>query len=148
MIYQARYRSLKREEKGCLAISESTLTQPNREILEGTTATYTATLQDENGDAIPSASLSALTLTYYDLASGDIINSRNAQNVLGANNVTVHATSGLLTWSIQAEDTVINGSKHAHTVEPHIALFEWTTTGGSSGKHLLQLDIKQLEKVT
>lgn len=48
---------------------------------ERTTPIFTARLIDQNGDAIAADDLDTLTLTYYDLASGSRINSRDAQNI-------------------------------------------------------------------
>lgn len=113
------------------------------EILEGTTPLYTANIVDENGDAIAVASLLTLTLTYFDVRSGTIINSRNAQNILNANNVTV-ATAGVpavttLTWTLQAADTALVNT--FRDTEDHYAIFRWTWPGGR-GAHWIQLTIK------
>ena len=113
---------------------------------EGTGAIYTATLEDSTETAIPSANISAITLTFYDVASGDIINSRDDQDVKNANNVTIHSTSGLLTWTMQAADNVIVDDDLAW--EHHRALFEFVFSGtGSPGKHISQLMVRNLSKV-
>ena len=126
------------------------LTIAERVIPEGTTATYTATLQDEAGQPVALASLTSLTLTYYNVADGSIINSRNAQDVKNANNVTVHATNGLVTWELQAADTVIVDSTIATgRREQHKALFTWTWASGAKvGRHEVLIEIKQLAKVS
>lgn len=69
-------------------------------IEENSSQTYTATIKDENGSAIASARLASLVLTFYSIHTNEIINERDSQNVLNANNVTVHATSGLVTWNM------------------------------------------------
>mgnify|MGYP001591915789 CR=1 FL=1 len=90
---------------------------------EGTRGTYTATLEKPNGDPIALADLSTLTLTLKDRYAGSVINSRNAQNVLNMNNVTFHATTGLLTWDIQALDNPIVSADRKGP-ELHIATFK------------------------
>lgn len=117
------------------------------DLLEQATGVYTATITGNDGvTPIPLASLLTLALTLYVLKSDGtqaIVNSRDAQNVLNLNNVTVHATSGLLTWSIQAADTTLI---EAIPFERHIALFEWTTAS-VAGKHELILVVKNLNQV-
>jgi hypothetical protein len=113
---------------------------------ENTGAIYTATLEDSSGTAIPLANLTTITLTLYDVASGDIINSRNDQNVLNQNNITIHATSGLLTWTMQAADNAILDDDLDW--EHHRALFEFVFSGtGSPGKHEGNFMIRNLSKV-
>ncbi len=119
------------------------------ETKEKTGAKYTATLTDADGTAITLASISAITLTLYNVATDATINNRSTQNVKNLNNVTIHATSGLLTWLMQPEDNVIAGtgiSIGAH--EHHRALFEFTYTGnGSPGKHEVDILVENLNKV-
>ena len=115
-------------------------------ILEKTTRVYTATVEDEAGVAIPGTSLTTLVLTLYSLHTGTVINSRNAQNVLNANNVTVDA-NGLLTWTMQPADNQI--LDNALTSERHTALFEFTySSGAKSGKHEVVFVVDNLTKVT
>lgn len=108
-------------------------------------ARYEATLTDEDAAPITLASVSTLTLTLYDVATGGIINSRNGQDVLNTNNVTLHATSGLLTWSIQALDNPIVTS--TLSFERHRALFVATLTNGTIGRHEVDLVVNNLGKV-
>ena len=118
------------------------------EVNERSTAVYTATIKDEDDTAIASASLTTLTLTLYDAANGTIINSRNGQNVLNANNVTIHATSGLLTWTMQTADNVIVWKKASGQFEKHIALFRWTwDSGAKAGSHEVEIRVKQRTKI-
>jgi len=117
-------------------------------ILEKTTPEIVATIKDENDEGIPAASLNTLTLTLYNLDDGPvhaIINSRNAQDVLNANGVTVD-TAGILTWSVNALDTAIVGTG---VQEKHRAVFEWTYNGGvKNGKHVIDMFITNLAKIT
>ena len=116
-------------------------------ILEKTSPKITATIQDEDGTGIPAASLDTLTLTLYNLddSSNTIINSRTAQDVLNTNNVTVDS-SGNLVWLVQPLDTIIVGSKG---VEKHRVVFEWTYSSGTkNGKYIIDMDIRNLVKIT
>lgn len=99
---------------------------------ELTSSEYTFTLKDEDGVAIPSASLAALILTLKDVATSTVINLRTAQNVLNADNVTVHATSGLVTWKVQPLDMVISNTYQLQ--ERHRATFTATTTASPAVK--------------
>ena len=122
-------------------------TVEDRTVIEGTSMIYTATLQDASGTALPLASIDSLTLTLYDKATGTIINSRNAQDVLNTNQVTVHATSGLLTWTALPADMAIVGTPTAGVLETHVALFEcvYSTTKGLN--HEVEIYVKQLTNV-
>lgn len=117
------------------------------EILEKTSPKITATIQDEDDVGIPAASLDTLTLTLFnfDDTAKTIINSRTAQDVLNANNVTVDG-SGNLVWSVQALDTIIVGTA---AYERHRAVFGWTyNSGAKNGKHIIDMTIKNLIKTT
>jgi hypothetical protein len=107
---------------------------------------YTATLQDEAETPIPVGQLTTLTLTLYDATTGTILNSRNAQNILNTNNVTVHATNGLLTWTVQPADLAMVTTNMAQ--ELHIALFSWTWASGTKvGYHEVRFLVANLENV-
>lgn len=102
---------------------------------------------DENGDPIPSASITTLTLTLYNRITLAIINARNAQNVLNLNGVSVHATNGIATWTMVPADNVIGDDTLA--VEDHVALFEWTYAAGAKrGQHEALISIGNSTKVT
>lgn len=124
------------------------LTQSQRTVLERTTARYTAVLTDEAGDPISAADLTTLTLTLYDQRSRTVINSRQAQNILNANQVTIDA-EGQLVWTMQPADNALIGTPRPGTTERHIALFEWTWDAGSkAGRHELLIEVQQIEKVS
>jgi hypothetical protein len=117
-------------------------------IYEETTSKITATLKDEDDVAVPASSLTTLTLTLFSI-SGDaypIINSREGQDVKNDNNVTVDE-DGLVTWSVQPEDTVIENSNLS--TEDHRAVFEWTyNSGAKNGKYIIDMTIRNLQKTT
>jgi hypothetical protein len=103
-----------------------------------------AILTDETGTAVPAASLTAFTVTVYDVATGTVI--VNARNVLNANGGTV--TSGGL-WSIRleaADNALLN---QARATEVHRVYLEWTWSGGTrKGRQEYDLTVDNLTKVT
>lgn len=115
------------------------------EINEKASALYTATLKDENGVVISLGNITTATMTLFDVETGTIINSRNAQDIKNANNVTIHATSGLLTWSLQPADTIIVDSTRPG--EEHRA--EITVVYNSRvNKHEVVMYIRNLTKTS
>lgn len=115
---------------------------------QNTKARYTGQIVDELGAGIDAASLTTLTLTLYDLVSNTIINGRNAQNILNANNVTVDA-SGNLVWSVQPSDNPIYSSTPVEN-ELHIALFQWTwgVAGVNKGNHEVGIRVIALKRLS
>lgn len=115
------------------------------EINERSTGTYPATIVGNDGvTPLPGATLVTFTLTLYVIkADGTIayVNSRNAQNVLNANNVTVSA-GGAVLWTIQVGDTTL---VEVLPFERHIALFEWTWAGGA-GAHEVILVVRKIQE--
>lgn len=119
------------------------------ECNEESTLTITATLKDTSGTVIASADIDSITLDLIETASGDAVNSRTAQNVLNANNCTMHATSGLFTWNVQAADTtIVNTSTQIGDFEQHLATFvvTWDTTNKLPWRVLLK--VRNLRSVT
>jgi hypothetical protein len=118
------------------------------DVLEKTTPRYTAVIKDNQGNAIPAASLVTLTLLLYVIkADGTTSYIRGAvgapQNVLNANNVTVDS-NGNLVWSIQVADTTL---VEAVPFERHVALWTWTTAT-ITGRHELILVVKNLTELS
>lgn len=105
-------------------------------MAEGGTGLYSGTLTKEDGETpIPGASLVSLTLTLMDLATGTIINGRDAQNVLNANGVTVDTvgSTGAISWLIKPEDSPFlrkNPPPRDGDEEKHLAIFTWTWSSG------------------
>lgn len=118
-------------------------------VKEGTGAVYTATLKDSAEVPIPKANITTIKLTLYNVSDGSIINSRDDQNVKDLNNVTIHATSGLLTWTMQAADNPIVGTAIAvGRTEEHRGLFEYAGNFlASPGKHDAVFKVENLGKV-
>ena len=81
---------------------------------------------------IPKSAVSTITLTLTNAATGNVINSRSAQNVLDANDCSMDATSGAFLWNIQALDTTLEVS--TADAEEHNA--DFTVTGTFIGSPL------------
>lgn len=115
-------------------------------VAEKTTALITAVIKDELDQPIAGTALTTLTLTLYARdVNKTIINSRNEQNVLGANGGAVDA-SGNLSQLLGPNDGIIVDD--TAEVEEHILLFEWSYASGSkSGKQEALLKVVNLEKV-
>jgi hypothetical protein len=114
-------------------------------VQERETTQFTATLKDETDAALPDTSLLTLTLTLRDCDTDTILNSRDGQNVLNANDVTV-STAGLLTWEMQPADSpIVTTTKDQ---ELHEALFIWTWSGGSkTGRHVVRFLVENMARV-
>lgn len=115
-------------------------------VRERTTRRYTAVLKDETGAVIGSGTLSSLKLTLYNRADGSIINTRNQQNVLNANGVTVDA-SGNLTWTMDPADNPIVDATLSY--EEHVALFEigWSSDA-KKNNHEVIVRVENVNKIT
>lgn len=95
------------------------------EVNEKQSGVYRAILRDDNGTPLPSLALDAFLLTLYDRASLATINSRNGQNALNTNQVTLDSLGNVeWTW-LPADQPVLVPAKD---IEEHVALFEakWT----------------------
>jgi len=123
----------------------------DRRVIERTTPVYSARFVDEFGNPVALANLVTVVLTLYNLVDGVIINGRDKQDIKNANDVTIHATTGDIIWSLQEADTVLVNPDQipVGNLEAHIALFEWSygPGGARKGKHLVQIDIIQTTKV-
>ena len=113
---------------------------------ERTSSAYSAVLTDEFGTPILLVNLASITLTLYALdANQTIINNRNQQDILNANNVTI--TDAGLVWTIQPADFAILDNNLA--IEPRIALFTYTWASGTrSAHHEVKFLVRNLAKVT
>ena len=97
-------------------------------IREKSTFRLTANLQDAAGNAVSGASLTTLTLTLTEPTTDTVVNSRNNQDALNANGVTVDG-AGALVW----EGTVADSTPLLDTreVEQRVALFKFTWDSGT-----------------
>ena len=118
-------------------------------VAERTSLRLTATLLDETGAAIPSAGLTALTLSLYnrDSASKEIINSVDQTNILNAGRGTVHVSSGLLTCTLDpADNQIIDPTLDQ---EWHRALIQGTYAAGAKAfKSEIDFPVRNLNKVS
>lgn len=118
------------------------------DVLEKTTPRYSAVVLDDQGNPLPVASLTTLTLTLYVVnADGTttIVNGRNAQSVLNVNNVTVDSLGNVI-WTVQPADLTFVDPTLAF--ERHIALWQWTWSSGSkAGKHEVVLNVQNMTLV-
>jgi hypothetical protein len=126
-----------------------------RDLNEGSSVRLTGQFTDEDGVALASNTmLDTVTITLFVLDDDayPIVNSRDAQDVLGGaktgqNNVVISATAAL-TWYLQAADLTLAGQTRVQ--ETHRALIRWTwTTGGVQRANNVELDfvIRNLIKV-
>lgn len=75
-------------------------------LAEGTSGTLSATLKDETGAAIDISAVSATAATLHD-HRGDVVNSRNAQDVYGTNGGS-WASGGVFTLLLTPADTQVS----------------------------------------
>jgi hypothetical protein len=126
-----------------------TLSRYESRLNEGTTGHYYARIYVEilrRDFKIPTrvelAKINTLTLTYKHADTATVINSRSAQNVKNANNVSIH-DDGEIHWELQTADTVVTDSTlDAGEYDHNIAQFTWTTTDGDTGIHEVDIYIK------
>lgn len=101
---------------------------------ENQSGVISGTILDQDGAPVPLASITDAVLTLYDWETctgagspvAAIINGRHAQDVKNANNVVIHATTGVFTWSVQALDNPIVTERRQ--IERHRALLVVTAT--------------------
>lgn len=116
-------------------------------VNERSTAKYTTDpLLDEDGAVVAGSTLSAAQLTFYDEKSGKIINSRDAQNINQANNVTI-GDDGVVTWLLLPADNAIINTRLAQ--ETHVAVFDFRwDVGASRATHEVKILVNNLRKIT
>jgi hypothetical protein len=122
-------------------------------VNERSSKTNSFTLLDNVNVAVPLTAISIAELTLYDVdtyvpaspAEG-ILNSRDGQDVLNTNDVTIHATSGLVTWAMQPDDNVIVTLRRQ--VERHRAEFRFVTTSGAELDYQFEVEVVNLRKAT
>lgn len=100
-------------------------------VKEGAFGVHTFQLVDEDGNNVSLAAINTGTLTLFDVVTGAIINSRNAQDVLNVNGVTISAT-GAVEWTMVEDDCrILSSIKREEHHHAHFR-FAWD----SSTKHL------------
>ncbi len=121
-------------------------------VNEQSSRTVSFTLKDNTGAAVPLSSISLATLTLYDMGTYvpgsspvvGILNERDAQDVKNTNDVTVHATSGLVTWVMQPADNVIVTPRRQ--VERHRAEFRFVLSNGTELDYQMEIEVTNLRK--
>lgn len=107
---------------------------------ENQSARVAFTLLDEDDVGVGPSRLLTATLTLIDLETERIINSRNAQNVINANNVTI-TEEGRVTWDLQgeADNVLVRGDnglvRWNQQMERHRARFYFTWAQGGQFTH-------------
>lgn len=110
-------------------------------IIEGTTPILELVIKDENDNRLAASALDTVTLTYFDARTKAIINSRNAQDVLNDNSVTIDSNGNLL-WFLLAADTAASDPEPDEAVRRLVARFIWTWTDTGSRPRVGQEDIE------
>jgi hypothetical protein len=118
-------------------------------LVEGTTGVYTFALVDQDAAAIDPGFLDSLTLTIYDRDSHAIVNNRDHQDILNANNGTVTTETSpsvrtIVTFTLQPEDTVI--LDQTRLGEQRILHFRWSWNNGTWwAAHVVQFGVENVE---
>lgn len=110
---------------------------------------YTGILYDDSVPpvVIPAASLTTLTMTLRDVNTKAIINSRDKQDILNVNGVTVDS-SGNLTWEATPADSPIIGVLKNGQTEQHEAQIVWTwNSGAKQGAHKILISVEQYDTI-
>lgn len=88
-------------------------------------------LTKEDGSVLGSASMQALTLTYYDLETGTILNGLDGVDILNTSRGTL-TVGGVLTIALEPLDNPIITTTNAK--EKHKGLIEMSWNNGKGGK--------------
>jgi hypothetical protein len=94
-------------------------------VNEGTTPRYTTILKDDQSVAITGMPFTGIRATYYSAPSGTVINLRDGQNALNANDFTVDE-DGVFTWKMTEDDVlIIEDPKPVFVVHRLVLVIEW-----------------------
>lgn len=115
-------------------------------VLEGSEPNIEAIISD-GVSPIPAATLKTLTLTYFNGIGEAVINTRDDQDVLNVNQVTVDV-NGNLVWKMEAADTIIvDTTLRRGQDEIHVALFTWTWDDADvverTGRYEVEIPVRQ-----
>lgn len=116
-------------------------------VAERATLLLQGTLKDEAGVAVALANLATLTLTLFTREDGQqFINGVSGTDVKNTGRGTVHATSGLVTITLEPADNQIVNT--ANDLEYHRAQVKWTYGGGAkAGSMEIDFPVRNLAKV-
>jgi len=98
---------------------------------------------------VPLADIDSATLTLYDLETYDrdaspvagIINGRDGQDVLTDPTIVIHATSGLVTWTMQPDDNPVFTRRRQ--IERHRAVFHFDV-GGLVENYQIEVEVVRI----
>lgn len=123
------------------------------EVNEHSSAEYSADLKDQDGNPVGVANLTLARLTLYDRDTDTVLNERDDQDILNANDVTIEdVTAGStitrtrLVWALQPEDNVVIRQARL-SGEPHLALFSFEWAGGGHHHHQATIYVRPLQHV-
>jgi hypothetical protein len=123
---------------------ETDFTGPDHVLAEGAGARLGFVVRDDAGVALPGASLTSCRLTLTDVATGAVINGRDAVDVLNAGPGTIDAEGNGVLLLAGADNAIVGHGPR----EDHEALLEWAWVGGASpGKHRILLRVENLAQV-
>jgi hypothetical protein len=94
-------------------------------FIEGTTLTYRTTLRDESGAPISQTVIDAIRATYFSEPSQTILNERENQPALNANDFTLDE-DGLFVWKMaEADVRIVEDPPPAYVVHQLLLVIEW-----------------------
>jgi hypothetical protein len=96
-------------------------------VASGTSASLQLQLTDGDDADLAGNVVDEVTLTLFDRATGRILNSRSASNVLNAGGGTL-SDSGLLDLDLSPADNAMADA--GACTEEHVARLDWTWNGG------------------
>lgn len=120
-------------------------------VQEGESTNLRFVPTDLDGAEIIKANLITMTITIFDFFSSTVVNSRNAQNVIDANDGMVD-TAGVLTLRLQPADTAVVGAIAAGAKQIRCVVLIWTFNDGVAVRTCksdpLGFEIQKLATVT
>lgn len=120
-------------------------TAPNGPYAAGSTPVYggqgTAQIVDGNGNGIPAAALTSLTLSIVDTLSGAVINGAQAVNILNTGRGAVD-DQGFLTIALLPGDTSLS-EVNTPSIQRSLVI-DWTYGAGLVGRHQVNFQVVAL----
>ena len=114
---------------------------------EKASSLITATFKDELGVAIPNTDFTAINMTLFLLSDPtQIVNARDNQNVLNANNCTVDA-NGLFSWNVQPGDRAMISTTVSEEIHRAEIRYKWAG-GNKEGVAIIDLPVINLVKTS
>lgn len=110
---------------------------------EGANLRLTGVLEDAAGN--PISAVNTITVTWYDRATGTVINGRNAQNINGVNGGSVDGSGNFVLELTGSTDLVLINKALAREV--HVALIEFTYGAGKHGVFEYVVTVENLVNV-